>query len=215
MPNYQNGKIYILKSKIGNMRYYGSTVRTLKQRLNEHKTNKKRYENGKTTSYKTSYQILDYDDYEISLVEDFSCSSKQELETRERWFIENNECVNKYIPTRSKKEYYKEHEKELKEKKKKYYDDHKQEINERNKKYYKEHEKEIKEYNKEYRQRNKQELSQQKKLYREKNKDKIKEKQKIKITCVCGAELTKRHIRRHERSKKHQQFLEIYNFIYS
>ena len=215
MSDYKNGKIYMIESKIGNVRYYGSTVQTLKQRLTKHKTDKKRYEEGKKTSYKTSYQILDYDDYEISLVQVFSCRSKKELETRERWYIENNECVNKFIPTRTKKEYYEEH---------------KEEINERNKKWYDEHRQKVKEYNKEYHQRNKQERSQQKKKYREehkerilqqkkdyyeKNKEQISEKKTEKLTCPCGAEVSRTNSRRHERSIKHQEWLEIFNFIYS
>ena len=192
MPNYQNGKIYMIESKEGDMRYYGSTVQTLKRRLTSHKSNKKRYENGKKTFYNTSHQILDYDDYEISLVEDFQFNSRKELETRERWYIENNECVNKCIPTRTKKEYQK--------------------------KYHQEHKQELLQQKKLYREKHKQELSQQMKLYREKHKQELsqkrKEKQKIKITCPCGVELTKNHIRRHERSIKHQNWEKIYNFIY-
>jgi len=188
MPNYQNGKIYMIESKEGNVRYYGSTTQTLKERLTLHKSNKKRYENGKKISYKTSHQILDYEDYQISLVEDFPCSSKKELETRERWYIENNECVNKNIPTRTMNEWSK-----------KYYEEHKQEILEKNKKYRGDH---------------KQELSEKNKKYREKHKQKLSQKRKEKIICPCGTELTKEHIRRHEQSKKHQNWEKIYNFIY-
>ena len=35
----------------------------------------------------------------------FPCNTKLELEKRERYYIENFECVNKSIPTRTKKEY--------------------------------------------------------------------------------------------------------------
>jgi hypothetical protein len=38
-----------------------------------------------------------------------------ELNARERWWIENNECVNKYIPTRTDKEYYEAHKEKIKE----------------------------------------------------------------------------------------------------
>ena len=86
MPDYNNGKIYMLESKEGNVRYYGSTVETLEERLRKHKVDKKRYEEGK--HYITSFEILEYSDCEISLVEDYSCNSKKELETRERWYIE-------------------------------------------------------------------------------------------------------------------------------
>jgi hypothetical protein len=31
MPDYKNGKIYMIESKEGNIRYYGSTTQTLKK----------------------------------------------------------------------------------------------------------------------------------------------------------------------------------------
>jgi hypothetical protein len=57
------------------------------------------------------------------LVEKFPCESKDELHARERYYIENNECVNKYIPNRTNAEYrqdniihLKAHAKEYREK---------------------------------------------------------------------------------------------------
>lgn len=41
---------------------------------------------------------------EIVLLESVNCNSKEELLARERWFIENNKCVNKYIPFRTPEE---------------------------------------------------------------------------------------------------------------
>ena len=161
MPDYKNGKIYMLESKEGNVRYYGSTVQSLKERLRKHKVDKKRYEEVKNRYY-TSYKILEYSDCEISLVEDYPCNNKKELETRERFYIENNDCVNKFIPTRTLKE---------------------------------------------WREEKKDEIKQQNKERYEKNKDEIKQKQKEKITCVCGAVVRKNDIRRHERSKKHQEYI--------
>jgi fibrillarin-like rRNA methylase len=54
----------------------------------------------------TSFKILENDNYEIVLVEILETETKQELHQRERFYIENNDCVNKNIPTRTKKEYY-------------------------------------------------------------------------------------------------------------
>jgi len=42
MVNYQNGKIYMIESLIGNCRYYGSTTQTLAQRLGIHKKDNKK-----------------------------------------------------------------------------------------------------------------------------------------------------------------------------
>jgi hypothetical protein len=50
------------------------------------------------------------------LVENYSCNSKKELETRERYYIENNECVNKNMPTRTMKEYQEENKEKIKKK---------------------------------------------------------------------------------------------------
>ena len=41
------------------------------------------------------------------------------------------------------------------------------------------------------------------KIYYQNNKDKILEKNKEKMICICGCELRKRDIRRHEKSEKH------------
>ena len=192
MVNYQNAKIYMLESKEGGIRYYGSTTRTLKKRLQGHKKDKKRYEEGKTNHYTTSFKILEYEDCEISLVEDYSCNSKKELEIRERWYIENNECVNKQIPTRTDKEWREENKDKIKEYFKKRYEGNKENILE---------------YMKERYEKNKDEILQKNKERYEKNKDEINEKRKEKITCPCGSVVRKSDIREHERTTKHQQWL--------
>jgi hypothetical protein len=55
--------------------------------------------------YRTSYEIVKHDNCQIILLENYSCNDKYELEARERHHIENTQCINKVIPTRSKKEY--------------------------------------------------------------------------------------------------------------
>jgi len=92
---YQNAKIYKLTG--GGLTYYGSTTRKyLCQRLSEHK---------KLTNKGSSRQIVGFPDCEITLIETFPCQSKDELRARERYWIENNECINKNIPGRTKQEY--------------------------------------------------------------------------------------------------------------
>ena len=46
-----------------------------------------------------------------------------------------------------------------------------------------------------------------KKEYYEKNKDEIKEKKKQKYTCDCDSTITKDSKSKHEKSKKHQNFI--------
>jgi hypothetical protein len=114
--NYQQGKIYRIYSPsqadVGV--YYGSTVRKLNKRLSEHKIQNC-----------SSRPIIEIGDAIIELVEDFPCNSLKELETREYWWIQNNECINKmkgicdnYI---YQKKYRETHKEEIKEYRKEYF----------------------------------------------------------------------------------------------
>ena len=98
MPDYSNGKIYKIHSYQTDLVYYGSTTQALCRRFSKHKSDIKR----RNTSSK---QILEYGDAMITLIELFPCGSKSELEARERFYIENNPCVNRVIPTRTKAEW--------------------------------------------------------------------------------------------------------------
>ena len=81
----------------------------------------------------------------------------------------------------------------------------------------------LNQYAKEYRQNNKERLKQERKdryennktnilmkqkEYSIRNKDKIRLNNSIKIECPCGTTHTKIHKLRHERSNKHQQYLQ-------
>jgi hypothetical protein len=103
MPvGYKNSKIYkIISNESGDV-YIGSTTQTLAQRLAKHKNNYKRYLAGKGNKC-TSYDIVK-DECEIVLIEKYPCDDKEELHKRERYWIENITCVNKYVPYRSKNE---------------------------------------------------------------------------------------------------------------
>jgi len=59
---------------------------------------------------------------------------------------------------------------------------------------------------KEYRQANKEKLKEQNKEYYQKNKQKISEREKEKIECDCGSIVSRVHIARHKRSKKHSDY---------
>ena len=85
MLDYQNGKIYKITSQQTDDVYYGSTTLTLKQRWSSHICKIK----------------LKYDDAKIELIELYPCSCKRELLIRERYYIENNKCINERLPSRS------------------------------------------------------------------------------------------------------------------
>ena len=91
MNKYENGKIYKLTGSNG-LVYYGSTIISLNRRLSNHKSK------NNVCSSKS------LENMKIELVENYPCNCKRELETRERWFIENNECINNKVPVRTKEE---------------------------------------------------------------------------------------------------------------
>src|SRR5256885_817506 len=126
MAKYQQGKIYKIVSDSTDKIYIGSTCEpTLSQRMARHRASYQQYLLGKY-NYNTSFEFLqNYNDCQIILVENYPCQSKDELLACERYWIEQNKpiCVNKYIPTRTKKEYYEDHKntEEFQEKRKQYY----------------------------------------------------------------------------------------------
>jgi predicted GIY-YIG superfamily endonuclease len=88
------GYIYILRSNLTPKVYYGCTTQNLHKRLSHHLDDYNRYCKG-TTHYKTSYELIDYPDARIELVEEVEYEHKHELYEREKYYIMNNECVNR------------------------------------------------------------------------------------------------------------------------
>ena len=126
MVNYQLGKIYKI---VGNgLTYYGSTCdRTLSRRLNNHRSNFKMYKAGKY-HYVTSFKIIELGNYDIVLVENFPCKCKDELHSRERYYIENFDCINKNIPGQSSQEYREKNQDKIKKYNKLYKELHREKI---------------------------------------------------------------------------------------
>jgi hypothetical protein len=106
MPiDYNLGKIYKLVNNNTNEIYVGSTCEPiLARRLAGHVGSFKHYLAGKF-NYVTSFKILESGNYDIVLIENCPCESKDELHQHERHYIETLDCVNKYIPNRTQKEY--------------------------------------------------------------------------------------------------------------
>lgn len=96
MNKYENGKIYKIVCNITNEIYIGSTVEILEERLRKHILP------GKNRCM--SRNILDRGDYEIILIKNYPCNSKEELLWEERRQLENNICVNKRLPIMTKEE---------------------------------------------------------------------------------------------------------------
>ena len=129
MVNYAESKIYKIVGS--GLTYYGSSCApTLAKRLAQHVADYKRYKDDKH-NYTTSFDIIELGDYTIVLVEKFPCDSKDELHARERYYIENNECVNKFIPNRTGVEYRKDNRERIRDVDKQYREDNKEKFYEK------------------------------------------------------------------------------------
>lgn len=139
MPNYQNGKIYKIVCNITGEQYIGSTTQALCVRKGSHKA-----DSTKVIQKCAVSTIILRGDYDIVLIENYLCNNKEELHKRERYHIENTECINKRIPTRTPKERYIDTREQVISESKKYYADHKEQKKEYDIKYRLENEDRIK-----------------------------------------------------------------------
>jgi len=168
MVNYQNGKIY--KITAGELTYIGSTCEpTLARRLAGHVGGCKRWKAG-THHFYTSYPLIETGQYEITLVELWPCTSKDELTARERFHIESNVCVNKNIPGRTHKEYDEANADRLREQRKAYYEANKDTIHEKKKTYRETNADALQDYHKAYRLVNRDEINKRQREARAKKK---------------------------------------------
>ena len=149
--DYKNGKIYTIRSHQTDKIYIGSTTQPLSKRLSYHKTQYKQYLNGKSP-FITAYDILQYEDAYIELLEEYPCDNREQLFKKEGELIRGgSNCVNKRIEGRTNKQYKEDNKDKIKE-------------------YQKEYNEQNKEQKKEYYQQNKDKILQQQKEYREQNK---------------------------------------------
>ena len=89
----------------------------------------------------------------------------------------------------------------------KYYEDNKERLNENKKKYNEIHKEQMVARGKKYREANKEKIKEKNKQYYNKKKDDILAKEKEKVVCDCGDIICKHSLTRHEKTKKHQQWL--------
>ena len=103
MNKFHNSKIYKLTDNTNNQVYIGSTVQTLKQRLQGHKSGAKTSKEGCGCASKS---IIDNGDYKMELLEEFSCENKRELLIKEQSYIDKYDCINKVNSHTDPKERY-------------------------------------------------------------------------------------------------------------
>jgi len=115
-----------------------------------------------------------WEQWEMILVEKYSCSDVYEARARERYWIKQLKAtLNTDEPGRTRNEWFEDNKKNLAEKAKIYYQQNK----EHKRNYDKERYNDLKE--------------------------KILENIKEEITCECGCKITKAHLTRHKRTQKH------------
>lgn len=100
MVNYDKSKVYRIVCCQTGLQYIGSTTSQLSTRLAQHK---KLFKDGFSG---TSKLVLQNGNFKIYLIEDYPCERKEQLLSRERYYIESMECVNKKIPLRTQAEWY-------------------------------------------------------------------------------------------------------------
>lgn len=177
--DYKNGKIYKITDIAYTKMYIGSTTQSLAKRFSLHKTRYKSWQDGQS-SKSTSFQLFiefGVENCKIELIEEFPCDNRMQLERKEGDHIKNNECINKNVAGRTKKEYQQDNKQQISDQHKVYYQDNKQQILDKVKQYY------------------------------QNNKDKMKENLRQyssqRIQCECGAQYTKGNKFHHFKTKDH------------
>jgi len=127
MSKYQNGKIYSIRSHQTDEIYIGSTIQPLHKRIHQHKSEYKKWKEGKR-DYTTSFKIIEYGDAYIELICLYPCNSKEELHRREGEEMRNCDCVNKYIAGRTEAEYRRDNKERLKKASSEYYKKNKEQL---------------------------------------------------------------------------------------
>jgi hypothetical protein len=173
---YQSGKIYEMLG--GRLRYVGSTIQNLKERFIQHKTDYKNWKEGKK-NYISSFDLFELGDVEIRLLEEYPCEDKQSLHARERYWIEQEVCVNKFVPGRSKEEWIETNREALAQYSKEYREVNREVISQQKKAYCEANRESESKRAKAYRDKNREAVNQKQNLRREKNREEINRKQNL------------------------------------
>jgi hypothetical protein len=199
--DYSKGKVYMIRSKDEDcVPYVGSTTKQyLSQRMDKHRSGYKQWKkNPEKYDFLSSFTLFEKFGIQncfIELIELFPCKCNDELRKKEReWFNKLN-CVNIDRPFVTKEESL--------ERIKKWIQNNPEKRKETQKIYTQIHKEEYKEYVENH----KEHIAEYKSNYYQKNKEEISEKGKETYECPCGSICRKVAKARHERSKKHQEYL--------
>ena len=192
--DYQKAKIYKICCKDVNITdvYVGSTT-NMSRRKSEHKgaCNNRNGTKYNFNVYRFIRENGGWANWSMIVVEDFPCDNKHELETRERFHIEDlHSILNKFIPTRTRKEWVQHNAEKIKDYQNQYHIDNSEKVKEQTKQYRVDNSEEIKERNKQYRLNNVERIKEYRKEVREKKKVYNKEYRKNKSAEIkaCATE---------------------------
>ena len=154
--------IYEILCNETGQKYYGSTYKN--NRLLAHKC---------SSNNTMSKSIIERGNYTFKIIEKLNNPLKNELLLKEKEYILNNDCINKYSPLRT-----------IEEKKN-------QNIKTASNFYY----------------NNKENILTCRKLSYNNNKENISNMRKIPLLCKCGSQYTFHNKSRHEKTKKHKNYI--------
>jgi hypothetical protein len=212
MVNYSNGKVYKVEPKCDHDEgevYVGSTAeqyisRRFAQHLDQYR-NKDKYMRNYTV-----FQLFDKygtGNCQIVLLEDYPCSSKNELHVREGHYQRELKCVNKVLLGRTKSEYFQDHKEKFSKLHKAYAEEHKDGIKEYQNQYRIDNRELILAGKKAHYEANKERLAKQNKEYKQNNREMVRAKANAKIECECGCSVGRSGISGHRKSKKHKELM--------
>ena len=215
---YSKSKVYKLIDDQG-FYYYGSTCLPLHKRTYRHKCDSMKNPQRKIYTVFTHERFL-RGEIKTVLVEELNLQNKEQLFRAENNYIQNNlndpKCLNlhcsfltlerlKEIKQIGDKNYRNNNKEEIREQKKEYYQNNRDRLIEKAHMYTKNNKEKIGINKKEYYLKNKEKIAEYKKQYQAKNKN--NEEKFGKCVCVCGSEIRKDCLKRHERSLKHLSYL--------
>ena len=208
MNKYENGKIYTIRSYLTNKFYIGSTTQPLHKRLHKHRDTLKSFLKG-TYHNVSSFEILQYEDNYIELLEYCKCETKQELTKKEGEMIRKYKdmCVNINIAGRTKEEYRIDNKSNIKQMCKDWRDKNIDHCKTKLREWKVDNQEHVKQYDKNYYTNNKLAVCAKRKETYAKNKDKRTEimliKRAVTAQCECGVEIKLYDKVRHSKSKTH------------
>jgi hypothetical protein len=197
MPDYQKGKIYVIRNHVDDEIYIGSTCSSLSKRFNGHK-NDMSHGSGMQL-YKHVENQGGWATFYIELYENYPCDTKNELHRREGQIQrELKASLNKVIAGRTTKEYRQDNCEHIKA----HYEKNKKQIIKYQQEYRIKNEEKVKARVKKHYEDNKDIIRGKQKKHYDENKDKMHERANRVVQCECGIYSAYANLPRHRKSIK-------------